>query len=111
MADKKIDHTKTYFITVHVTPLAENPLLEKVEEARVYFWIVDESPEKAMERASEHLVKFRWKLNAVEKEPVEVTAADFADQEDGMMGFWKAKQKGFAAQFVAKPKPGTKPTP
>jgi hypothetical protein len=37
---------------------------------------------------------------------MEVTAADFADQEDGLMGFWKAKQKGFAAQFVAKPKPG-----
>ena len=97
---------KTYFITVQVKPLPENPLIEKVEEARVYFWIVDDSPDKAMERASEYLSKYRWKLNSVDTAPMEVTAADFADQEDGLMGFWKAKQKGFAAQFVAKPKPG-----
>jgi hypothetical protein len=96
----------TYFITVLVRPLQENPLIEKIEEARVYFWIIDVSPEMAMERASEYLVKYRWELKSVEKEPVEVTAADFADQEDGLLGFWKAKQKGFAAQFVAKPKPG-----
>jgi hypothetical protein len=96
----------TYFITIQVTPLSENPLVEKIEEARVYFWIVDDSPEKAMERASVYLSKYRWKLNSVNAGPMEVTAADFADQEDGMMGFWKAKQKGFASQFVAKPKPG-----
>jgi FAD/FMN-containing dehydrogenase len=111
MKDREIDHAKTYFITLRVTPLAENPLIEKVEEARVYFWIVDTSPEKAMKRASEYLVKYRWKLNTLEKEPMEVTAADFADQQDGMTGFWKAKQKGFAAQFVAKPKPGVKNVP
>ena len=96
----------TYFIAVQVKPLPENPLIEKVEEARVYFWIVDNSTDKAMERASEYLSKYRWKLNSVDIVPKEVTAADFADQEDGLMGFWKAKQKGFAAQFVAKPKPG-----
>jgi hypothetical protein len=96
----------TYFITVKVLPLPENPLIEKVEKASVYFWIVDDSPDKAMERASEYLAKYRWQLNSVDTAPKEVTAADFADQEDGLMGFWKAKQKGFAAQFVAKPKPG-----
>jgi hypothetical protein len=97
---------KTYFITVKVLPLPENPLIEKVEEATVYFWIVDDSADRAMERSSEYLSKYRWKLDSVDTEPIEVTAADFADQEDGLMGFWKAKQKGFAAQFVAKPKPG-----
>jgi hypothetical protein len=96
----------TYFITVQVRPLPENPLIEKIEEARVYFWIVDDSPERAMERTSEYLSKYRWQLDSVDTEPVEVTAADFADQEDGLMGFWRAKQKGFASQFVAKPKPG-----
>ena len=60
---------------------------------------------------SEYLSKYRWELNSVDIAPKEVTAADFADQEDGLMGFWKAKQKGFAAQFVAKPKPGMKPVP
>lgn len=102
---------KTYFIIVQVKPLPENPLIEKVDETRVYFWIVDNSPDEAMERASEYLSKYCWQLNSVESGPVEVTAADFADQEDGLMGFWKAKQKGFAAQFVAKPKPGMKQTP
>ena len=102
---------KTYFITVQVKPLPENPLIEKIEEAHVYFWIVDNSQDKAMERALEYLSKYRWELNSVDIAPKEVTAADFADQEDGLMGFWKAKQKGFAAQFVAKPKPGMKPVP
>jgi hypothetical protein len=101
----------TYFITVQVKPLPENPLVEKIEEARVYFWIVDDSPEKAMERASDYLSKYRWKLHTVESGPIEVTAADFADQEEGLLGFWKAKQKGFASQFVAKPKPGRMKTP
>jgi len=99
-------HMETYFISLQITPLAENPLSEKVEEAHVYFWIIDASPEKAMERASEYLAKYCWQLNSVDTAPKEVTASDFADQEDGLMGFWKAKQKGFAAQFVAKPKPG-----
>jgi len=102
---------ETYFISVKVTPFAENPLIEKIEEADVYFWITDASAEKVMQRASEYLVKYRWELKSVEKGAAEVTAADFADQEDGLMGFWKAKQKGFAARFVAKPKPGKKSEP
>ena len=53
----------TYFITVQVKPLPENPLTEKIEEARVYFWIVDDSPDKAMERASEYLSKYRWETS------------------------------------------------
>lgn len=101
----------TYFITVQVRPLPENPLVEKIEEARVYFWIVDDFPEKATERASDYLSKYRWKLHSVDAGPMEVTAADFADQEEGLLGFWKAKQKGFASQFVAKPKPGEMKTP
>lgn len=96
---------KTYFITIQVKPLPENPLIEKIEEARVYFWIIDEAPDKAMKRATEYLKKYRWEIHAVDAGPVEVTAADFADQEEGLLGFWKAKQKGFASQFVAKPKP------
>jgi hypothetical protein len=97
---------KTYFITIHVHPLPENPLVTKIEEARVHFWIVDTSPEEAMERATRYLASYRWKLESVEKGPVEATAADFMDQEEGLKGFWKAKQKGFSAQFVGKPKPG-----
>jgi hypothetical protein len=97
---------KTYLITIHVRPLPENPLITKIEEARAHFWIVDASPEKAMERAIRHLASNRWKLESVEKGPVETTAADFMDQEEGLKGFWRAKQKGFAAQFVGKPKPG-----
>jgi hypothetical protein len=102
---------KTYFLTVQVRPLPESPLIDQIEEAYVYFWIVDDFPDRAMERASEYLSKYRWKLNSVDTEPLEVVAADFADQEDGLMGFWKAKQKGFAAQFAAKPKPGRTKTP
>ena len=97
---------KTYFITIHVRPLPENPLITKIEEARAHFWIVDASPEKAMERATRHLASYRWRLESVEKGPVETKAADFVDQEEGLKGFWRAKQKGFAAQFVGKPKPG-----
>jgi hypothetical protein len=61
---------KTYFITIHVRPLPENPLITKIEEARAHFWIVDASPEKAMERATRHLASYRWKLETVEKGPV-----------------------------------------
>jgi hypothetical protein len=95
----------TYFISVFVKPLQDNPLLEKVEEARVFFWIVDESPDIAMQRAKEYLVKYKWNLQSIEKSAFEVTAADFAGKEEALLGFWKAKQKGFAAQFMAKPKP------
>ena len=99
---------ETYFITVNVSPLPENPLVDKIEEALVHFWIVDESPEKAMERATSYLASYRWSLKSVETGPVATTAADFAEQEEGLLGFWKAKQKGFAAQFFGKPKPGWK---
>jgi hypothetical protein len=102
---------KTFFVAVQVAPLPDNPLIEKIEEARVYFWVVDDSPDKAMERSSEYLSKYRWQLKAVEKEAVEVTAADFAEHEEGLLGFWKAKQKGFAAQFMGKPKPDKTITP
>jgi hypothetical protein len=96
----------TYFITIHVRPLPDNPLVAKIEEARVHFWIVDASPEKAMERATRYIASYRWNLESVEKGPVETTAADFMDQEEGLKGFWRAKQKGFAAQFVGKARPG-----
>lgn len=95
-----------YFVATRVTPLPDNPLVTKVENGRVYFWIDDASPEKAMERATVYLASYRWKLDAVDTGPVETTAADFADQEVGLKNFWKARQKGFAAHFVAKPRPG-----
>ena len=95
---------ETYFIATRVTPLPDNPLTPKIEEARVYFWIVEPAPEPAMERANRYLASYKWKLEAVETEPVVVTAADFADQEEGLKSWWKAKQKGFAAHFVGKPK-------
>lgn len=95
----------TYFVSIFVTPLEDNPLREKVDEARVFFWIVDESPDTAMQRAEEYLVKYRWNVQSIEKTAFEVTAADFAGKEEALLGFWKAKQKGFAAQFTARPKP------
>jgi len=95
-----------YFIATRVTPLPNNPLAEKVERAQVYFWIDDTSAEKTMERATAYLTSYRWNLEGVDNGPVETTAADFADQEEGLKSFWKAKQKGFTAHFVAKPKPG-----
>jgi hypothetical protein len=97
---------KTYFIAMQVTPLPDNPLIAKIEEAYVYFWIVDSSPENTMERAKKHLSSYLWKVKSIDTEPMEATAADFADQEEGLKGFWRAKQKGFAAQFVGKPRPG-----
>lgn len=100
--------TTTYFIATHVTPLPENPLNEKVVDAHVYFWVVDSAPENALERAKKHLSLYLWKLESIDTGPVETTAADFADQEEGLKGFWQAKQKGFAAHFVAKPKPDQK---
>ncbi len=97
---------ETYFIGVQVTPLPDNPLATKVESARVFFWIVDAAPENAMKRATDHLTEFLWNLETVEKEPTVVTAADFANHQEGLKGWWQAKQKGFAAQFMAKPIPG-----
>jgi hypothetical protein len=101
----------TYFITIHVTPEADNPLAAKIEDAHVHFWIVDSSPENAMDRATRHLASYRWKLESVEAGPVETTASDFATQEEGLKGFWRAKQKGFAAQFVGKPRQQAEPAP
>jgi hypothetical protein len=99
-----------YFIATRVTPLPNNPLAPKVERALVYFWIDDVSQEKSMERAKDYLASYRWDLVGVDNGPVETTAADFADQEEGLKGFWKAKQKGLAAHFVAKPRSEQPPT-
>ena len=93
-------------MATRVTPLADNPLVTKIEEATAYFWIVEPAPGEAMERATRYLASYKWKLESVETEPVAVTAADFVDQEEGLKNWWKAKQKGFAAQFVGKPKAG-----
>jgi hypothetical protein len=95
---------ETYFIAARATPLPDNPLASKVEEAKVCFWIVEPVPEAAMDRATRYLASYKWKLESIEKEPLVVTAADFADQEEGLKNWWKAKQKGFAAHFVGKPK-------
>jgi hypothetical protein len=95
---------KTYFVATNVTPLPDNPLIAKIGEAKVYFWVVDSGPERAMERATQYLASYRWKMESVETTATEVTAIDFADHEDGLRNFWKAKQKGFAAQFVGKPR-------
>ena len=98
---------ETYFIATRVTPLPDNPLVSKIDEAMVYFWIVEPAAESAMARANRYLASYKWKLESVETAPVGVTAADFADQQEGLKNWWKAKQKGFAAHFVGKPKAGT----
>ncbi len=95
---------ETYYIATRVRPLPDNPLIDKVEDAQVYFWIVDDTPEKAGARATRYLASYKWKLQSIESGPVATTAADFAEEEQGLKGFWKAKQKGFAAHFVARPK-------
>jgi hypothetical protein len=95
---------ETYFIAAQVTPLPDNPLVTKFEGALVYFWIVDSSPENAMDRAKNHLSSYLWKLESIEKGPIVTTAEDFIAHEEGLKGFWRAKQKGFAAQFLGKPK-------
>jgi len=46
---------KTYFVAVQVIPLPKNQFLNKVEDASIYFWINDESPEKVMERVNTYL--------------------------------------------------------
>lgn len=94
----------TYFIATNVVPLPDNPLGSKIEGAKAYFWIVDSEPNAAMERAARYLDSYKWRLQSVETEPVEVTAANFAENEAGLKNWWKAKQKGFAAHFVGKPK-------
>lgn len=78
--------------------------MSKIEEAKVCFWIVDSGPDAAMERAVRYLDSYKWHLQSVETEPVEVTAANFAENEAGLKNWWKAKQKGFAAHFIGKPK-------
>ncbi len=98
---------ETYFIAVQVGPLPGNQFLERVEDASIYFWINDETPERAMGRVSAYLSNNCWKLTTIDKEATAVTATDFANNEDGMMGFWKAKQSGFAARVIAKTKSGT----
>jgi hypothetical protein len=98
-----------YFIATRVTPLPDNPLAEKVERALVYFWIDEASQEGSLEKAKAYLASYRWSLVGVDNGPVETTAADFADQEEGLKGFWKARQKGLAAHFVAKPKQAATP--
>jgi|WetSurMetagenome_2_1015567.scaffolds.fasta_scaffold614155_2 hypothetical protein len=97
---------ETYFIKITVSPLPENPLVSKVESAQVHFWIVDSSQEGALNRATRYLESYRWQMESIDSGPVAVTAADFATQEEGLKGWWKAKQKGFAAHFAAKPKAG-----
>lgn len=95
---------KTYFLAAQVTPLRSNPLADKIESAYVYFWILDSAPEKALKRASDYLALYKWNLVSFDTKPTETTASDFKEQEDGLKGFEKAQQKGFSAQFVAKPR-------
>lgn len=96
----------TYFIKISVTPLPDNPMVTKVESAHVHFWIVEPSQEEALKRATRYLESYKWQIEAIENGPVATTAADFVTQQEGLKGWWKAKQKGFAAHFEAKPIPG-----
>lgn len=100
---------ETYFIKISVTPLPDNPLLSKVESAQVLFWIVEPSQEEALNRATRYLASYLWQIESIDMGPVATTAADFATQEEGLKGWWKAKQKGFAAHFAAKPRPSANP--
>jgi hypothetical protein len=95
---------ETYFIKITVSPLPENPLASKIESAQVHFWIVEPSPEDALKRADRYLAKYLWHTESLDLGPVATTAADFVTQEEGLKGWWKAKQKGFAAHFAGKPK-------
>ena len=98
---------ETYFIKISVTPMSDNPLGAKVESASVHFWIVEPTQEEALKRATRYLDSYRWQIESIDTGPVATTAADFATQQEGLKGWWKAKQKGFASHFEAKPLPGT----
>lgn len=77
----KEDILKTYFLNFRVSPLPENTAYGKVDKANTFYWVVDETPENALRRATDHLKCFHWNIENLEAPVAEVSAEQFRNQD------------------------------
>lgn len=94
---------KTYFFIIKVVPSHNSRQADKVKGALAHFWVLDDSVENAVNRAEHYLSEYMWEIQGWEQEPVETTAAHFAQKKIGLKCYQKAQTQGLVAHFVGGP--------
>jgi hypothetical protein len=91
----------TYFLTLEVAPAEENEHYDMVKGALVHCWVLEDSPENALSKASFHVTKYDWVVQKIETYPIETTRNYFIEKDIGLQNYDKAQNDGIAIVFLA----------
>lgn len=95
------EKTNTYFLTFRVLPTEENEQYDMIEAALVHCWVVEDSPEDAISKASFYVAKYDWIIKEIESYPTETIREDFIEKDIGLQYYNKAQEDGIAIVFLA----------
>lgn len=97
---------KTYLITFRATPTKENTYFDKINGAIIYFFILDDFIESALQKSIFNVEKFDWHIEFLESNPIEVTRSSFEGKDIGEEYFDKAQVNGMSMYIGAWSKDG-----
>ena len=90
-----------YFLTLEVSPSKANQHYNVVEGALAHCWVLEDSPENALSKATFHVSKYDWELERIESPPVETTKDHFIGKDLGLQGYEQAQEDGIAITVLA----------
>jgi hypothetical protein len=99
----------TYYAKIEAKPKPENRYFETIDTAFVDFFVLDSSPESALDSIKIYLTTYCWSLIEVIQMPIPNTREQLRHSKPLLRAAWERTQSlRIDAIFAAAPKPGSK---
>lgn len=91
---------KTFHIVLIVSPTIKNLDFHSIEGAYAHCWIRGETVEGAVSQAKFFVSKYAWRVDGLDRPPIETTREDFIGKNEGLALYDKCQVKGISMTFV-----------
>lgn len=92
-----------YMFVIYAVPKAENKHFTSVRGAHVHIWVIDDSPDSALQRATSYIEKYQWLPTEIEHafDASRMRISDLHEEEQRL--YLTALRYGIASDFLAEP--------
>ena len=91
---------KTFYIVFQVSPTIKNQDFHKIEGAFAHCWVNGETVQGAVSEAKFFVRKYDWKIDGLDRPPIEITREDFIGKDEGLALYDKCQVEGTSMAFV-----------